>query len=83
MTYDINGIIILLQLNKKAGINMASNTVKKNVMLTLTLDEAKELSLFQDKQPYVSLAQYIKHILFKEISCKSSSDNTEADDINL
>ena len=49
---------------------MASNTVKKNVMLTLTLNEAKEIQLFMAEQPYISLARYIKTLLLKEVLCQ-------------
>ena len=49
---------------------MASNSVKKNVMLTLTVDEAEKIGRFMESKPYISLAKYIKVILLENILCQ-------------
>ena len=47
---------------------MTNKNYKKNVMLTITEDEAKKLASFAEQYPYISLAKLIKQVLLEEIS---------------
>jgi len=57
---------------------MTSNTVKKNVMLTLTIEEAAKIGRFIDDRPYISIAKYLKMLFIGKIDEIAKNEKTES-----
>jgi len=58
---------------------MTNATLKKSVMLSMTLEEATIIENFMQENSYIIFSQYVKTLLLKDISCQRAKNHVETD----
>ena len=57
---------------------MTNKTFKKNIMLSIGLEDAKAIDDYLTKHPYITLAKYAKYTILEDIKRKTANSDSNS-----